>query len=203
MWSEDEVSDAAKAAYQDLYERLRNLGMDADELGDPIEKPVTFSTEAKELYIAIYNTHRRDMALPGFPSFLRSPFSKLEAYFLRITLILAACRFTLDGVAERVEAGDVLRAVALTDYFKEQARRVFGALGGFDPRNRLVEDCSRFVSERGGTWTDTATDLHEQLVSGFQAGPARRAVQVPQGRRRACARLHIRKRDGAVQGCGR
>jgi hypothetical protein len=170
MWTEDEVSDAAKAAYQDLYERLRNLGMDADELGDPIEKPVTFSTEAKQLYIAIYNNHRRDMGLPGFPSFLRSPFSKLEAYFLRITLILAACRFTLDGVAERVEAGDVLRALALTDYFKEQARRVFGALGGFDPRNRLVEDCSRFVSERGGTWTGTATDLHEQLVSGFKPG---------------------------------
>jgi hypothetical protein len=168
MWTEDEVSDAAKAAYQDLYERLRNLGMEADELGDPIEKPVTFSTEAKELYIATYNNHRLEMSLPGFPSFLRSPFSKLEAYFLRITLILAACRFTLEGVAERVEVGDVLRAVALTDYFKEQARRVFGGLGGQDPRNGLMEDCARFVSEHGGSWKGTATDLHEQLVSNYK-----------------------------------
>ena len=168
MWTEDEVSDAAKAAYQDLYERLRNLGMDADELGDPIEKPVTFSTEAKQLYIATYNNHRLEMSLPGFPSFLRSSFSKLEAYFLRIMLILAACRFTLGGVAERVEAGDVLRAVALTDYFKEQARRVFGALGGQDPRNRLMEDCARFVSERGGSWKGTATELHDQLISNYK-----------------------------------
>jgi len=168
MWSEDQVSDAAKAAYQDLYERLRNLGMEADELGDPIEKPVTFSTEAKRLYVATYNDHRLEMSLPGFPSYLRSPFSKLEAYFLRITLVLAACRFTLDGVAERVEAGDVLRAVALIDYFKEQARRVFGALGGQDPRNRLVEDCARFVSERGGSWKGTATELHDQLISNYK-----------------------------------
>jgi putative DNA primase/helicase len=168
MWTEDEVSDAAKAAYQDLYERLRYLGMEADELGDPIEKPVTFSTEAKQLYIATYNNHRRDMGLPGFPSFLRSPFSKLEAYLLRITLILAACRFTLDGVAERVEVGDVLRAVALTDYFKEQARRVFDGLGGQDPRNRLIEDCARFVSDHGGSWKGTATDLHEQLISNYK-----------------------------------
>jgi hypothetical protein len=168
MWTEDEVSDAAKAAYQDLYERLRALGMDADELGDPIEKPVTFSTEAKQLYIATYNNHRLEMSLPGFPSFLRSPFSKLEAYFLRITLILAACRFTLDSVAERVEVEDVLRAVALTDYFKEQARRVFGGLGGQDPRNRLIEDCARFVSEHGGSWKGTATDLHEQLISNYK-----------------------------------
>jgi putative DNA primase/helicase len=168
MWTEDEVSDTAKAAYQDLYERLRDLGMEADELGDPIEKPVTFSTEAKQLYIATYNTHRRDMGLSGFPSFLRSPFSKLEAYLLRITLILAACRFATDSVAERVEVDDVLRAVALVEYFKEQTRRVFGALGGFDPRNRLVEDCSRFVSERGGSWKGTATELHEELVSDFK-----------------------------------
>jgi hypothetical protein len=168
MWTEDEVSDAAKATYRDLYERLRDLAMDADELGDPIEKPVTFSTEAKQLYVATYNNHRLEMGLPGFPSYLRSPFSKLEAYFLRITLILAACRFTLDGVAERVEAGDVLRAVALTDYFKEQARRVFGALGGQDPRNRLVEDCARFVSERGGSWKGTPTNLHEELISEYK-----------------------------------
>jgi hypothetical protein len=168
MWTEDEVSDAAKAAYQDLYERLRDLGMEADELGDPIEKPVTFSTEAKQLYVATYNNHRLEMSLPGFPSYLRSPFSKLEAYFLRITLILAACRFTLDGLAERVEAGDVLRALALTDYFKEQARRVFGALGGQDPRNRLMEDCARFVSERGGSWKGTATELHDQLKSNYK-----------------------------------
>ena len=168
MWTEDEVSDAAKAAYQDLYERLRDLGIEAEELGDPIEKPVTFSTEAKQLYITTYNDHRLEMSLPGFPSYLRSPFSKLEAYFLRITLILAACRFTLEGVAERVEAGDVLRAVALTDYFKEQARRVFGSLGGQDPRNRLVEDCARFVSERGGSWKGTPTDLHEHLTSKYK-----------------------------------
>ena len=87
---------------------------------------------------------------------------------MRITLILAACRFTLEGVAERVEAGDVLRAVALTEYFKEQARRVFGALGGLDPRNRLMEECARFVSERGGSWKGTATDLHEQLISNYK-----------------------------------
>jgi hypothetical protein len=166
LWTEDEVSDAAKATYRDLYERLRGLGMEADDLGDPIEKPVTFSAKAKRLYVATYNDHRLEMSLPGFPPYLRSPFSKLEAYFLRITLILAACRFALDGgAAERVEAEDVLRAVALTDYFKEQARRVFGALGGQDPRNRLLEDCARFVAERGGSWKGTATDLHEQLAS--------------------------------------
>jgi len=82
MWSEDQVSDAAKAAYQDLYERLRNLGMEADELGDPIEKPVTFSTEAKELYVATYNDHRLEMSLPASPRTCARPSrnSRLTSY---------------------------------------------------------------------------------------------------------------------------
>ncbi len=168
MWREDEVTEAAEVAYRDLYHKLRDLSMAADDMGDPVEKPVTFSTDAKQIYVQVYNQHRLEMSLPGFPSFLRSPFSKLEAYFLRITLILAACRFSIDGVAERIEAQDVLRAVALIEYFKEQTRRVFGAIGGLDPRNRLLEDCAQFVSECGGEWKGTATDLHDQLVSDFK-----------------------------------
>ncbi len=168
MWSEHEVSEAAEVAYRDLYHRLRNLNMETDDMGDPVEAPVTFSPEAKQVYIDVYNSHRLEMGLPGFPPFLRSPFSKLEAYFLRLTLILAACRFVEDGVAERIETEDVLKAVCLIEYFKEQARRVFGALGGLDPKGRLLEDCARFVSEQGGIWTGTATDLYESLTSDFR-----------------------------------
>jgi hypothetical protein len=60
------------------------------------------------------------------------------------------------------------KIAALTEYFKDQARRVFGALRGFNPRDRLVEDCAKLVTARGGTWTGTATELHEQLVSDFK-----------------------------------
>ena len=108
------------------------------------------------------------MALPGFPRYLRSVWAKLEAYTLRLTLILACCRFTEDGVAERVEPDDVLRAVALTDYFKDQARRVFGALRGYDEKKRLLEDVSRFVAREGGVWIGTATELHQQFQSDYK-----------------------------------
>jgi hypothetical protein len=171
LWTEAEVSEGAIVSYRDLYHQLRELRMETDELGDPVEVPITFSPEAKELFISAYNGHRTEMSLPGFPPDLRSPWSKLEAYFLRLILILAACRFVRDGVAERVEQDDVLRAVLLVEYFKAQARRVFGALHGFDPRRKLLEDVSRFVIEQGGLWTGTPTELHQQLVSGLK--PAR------------------------------
>lgn len=168
LWTEDEISEGALVGYQELYHRLHSLSMGKDDEGDPIEVPVTFSPEAKEVYIDIYNEHRREMALPGFPRYLRSVWAKLEAYTLRLTLIIACCRFTDEGVAERVEPDDVLRAVALSDYFKDQARRVFGALRGYDEKKRLLEDVSRFVAKEGGVWIGTATELHQQFQSDYK-----------------------------------
>jgi hypothetical protein len=168
LWTEEEISDVALAAYKELYESLRELNMDTDDLGDPVEVPVVFSPEAKELFIKVYNGHRAEMRTPGFPPYLRSPWAKLEAYFARLILIMACCRFVEDGVAERIEEVDVLRAVLLIEYFKDQARRVVCALRGFDPRRKLVEDVARFVMGEGGSWSGTATELHKLLDSNFK-----------------------------------
>lgn len=168
LWTDDEISRGARAGYEDLHDCLRGLHMEMDEQGDPTKTPVTFSPEAREIFVDLYNGHRIEMGLPGFPGYLRSPWAKLEAYLLRITLILAACRFVENGVAERVEVEDVVKASALTDYFKDQARRVYGSIKDFDPRMKLLEDCARFASERGGSWEGTATDLQKQLVSDFK-----------------------------------
>jgi hypothetical protein len=165
MWTEDDISEGALVGYRELYHRLRDLSMSKDEDGDPIEVAVTFSPEAKEAYIDVYNEHRREMGQPGFPRYLRSVWAKLEAYTLRLMLIIACCRFTANGVAERIETEDVLRAVSLIDYFKDQARRVFGALRGFDEKKRLLEDVSRFVEREGGLWIGTPTELHQQFHS--------------------------------------
>ncbi len=165
LWTEDDVSEGALVGYRDLYHRLRELSMQRDDDGDPLEVPVVFSPEAKDVYVDIYNQHRKEMAAPGFPRYLRGVWAKLEAYTLRITLVLACCRFAEQGVAERAEAEDVLNAVALIDYFKGQARRVFGTLYGFDEKKRLLEDVSAFVAEHGDVWTGTATELHQQFRS--------------------------------------
>jgi hypothetical protein len=165
MWTEAEISEGALVGYRDLYDKLRSLSMSMDDDGDPIDVPVTFSPDAKEAYIDLYNEHRKEMAQPGFPRYLRSVWAKLEAYTLRLMLIVACCRFSQDGAAERIEAEDVLRALSLIDYFKAQARRVFGALRGYDEKKRLLEDISRFVAKEGGLWIGTATELHQQFHS--------------------------------------
>jgi putative DNA primase/helicase len=166
-WSDDEISEKAERDYADLHARLRRLAVHTDDLGDPVEVEVGFSPDAKQAFIQAYNEHRREMAEPDFPSYLRSPWAKLEAYLLRLALILAACRFVRDSRApERIEADDVLRAVTLLGYFKAQSWRVFGALREADPLAPLMRDVLRFVrDEHGGLWTGSATELHEALES--------------------------------------
>ena len=170
LWTDDEVSQGAVVAYNDLYDRLRNLNMPKDENGDPIEVPVTFAPDARDAYIGLYNSHRKEMSAPGFPGYLEGAWAKLEAYTLRIMLIIACCRFVESGAAERVETEDVLRTVELIDYFKEQARRVFGELRGSAPKKRLLEDVSAFVAAQGGVWIGTATELHQQFSSPHKPG---------------------------------
>jgi Protein of unknown function (DUF3987) len=168
LWSEDDISEAASVAYRDLYDKLRNLHMSQDDDGDPVEIPVTFSPEAKELYVQVYNQHAKERMTPGFPRYLRGAWSKLEAYTLRLTLIVACCRFVENGDPQRIEPQDVLRAVSLTDYYKAQARRVFGSLYGYDPKKRLLEEVCAFVLKHGGVWTGTATELHQQFSSNLK-----------------------------------
>jgi putative DNA primase/helicase len=164
-WTDDDIGDTTLTEYRALHERLRELSMKTDEEGDPMVGVVTFSPDAKEAYINAYDMHREEMGRPGFPRYLRSVWAKLEAYMLRLTLIVACCRFASEarGVAERVELEDVLKATKLTDYFKEQARRVFGTLRGYDEKKRLLEHVATFVEYAGGTWVGTATDLHNKL----------------------------------------
>src|SRR5215203_7046318 len=168
MWTEDDISEGALIAYAELHERLRNLSMVTDDEGDPIEQPLTFSVDARDAYINAYNIHRMEMSAPGFPRYLRSVWAKLEAYMLRLTLIVACCRFAEEGEPERIEEEDVLRAIMLSGYFKDMARKVFATLRGFDPKKRLLEHVAAFVSAHGGRWIGTATELHQQFQNVYK-----------------------------------
>lgn len=69
---------------------------------------------------------------------------------------------------ERVEVEDVEGACALVTYFKAHMRRVHARLYGEDRDERLIEDLSRFLVDKGGVFKGTATELHLQLRSAFK-----------------------------------
>jgi hypothetical protein len=170
-WTDDEISPEARTDYGSLYGKLRGLYMDTDDHGDPNPAKVVFAPDARAVFIEAINDHRTEMEEPGFPLRLKGLWSKLEAYLARISLILALSRSVDECSPERVEAGDVLRAVALLDYFKSQARRVHTGLYQPDPLDLLAKDLQRFLREREGCrFEGSPTELHEQLESEHKGG---------------------------------
>jgi len=164
-WTEEEIGEASLIAYSDLYKRLRKLTLHTDDLGDPDPKSLEFSPDAKDVFVYAHDDHRAEMETPGFPEKLEEFWGKLEGYLARLTLITALTRCVEDGEPERVEDVDVLKAVALLEYFKTQARRVHAKVYGEDPRLRLIEDLSKFLRDREGSFEGTATELHERFES--------------------------------------
>jgi hypothetical protein len=164
-WTDDEISEEAEEAYVSLYDKLRELHLPTDDLGDPVPVCIHFSPQAKEALIDAINSHRAEMYAPGFPARLKGPWSKLEAYFARLMLILATCRAAEMGTAERVEVKDVLAAASLLNYFKGHARRVYVGLHGEDEDERLAADVAAFLKERGGYFKDEPGILFNELSS--------------------------------------
>jgi putative DNA primase/helicase len=167
-WTDDEISENAEQAYASLYNRLRELHMPEDELGAPVPERIHFSPDAKEALIEAINTHRAEMYAPGFPSRLKGPWSKLEAYFARLILILATARAAESGAAERVTMPDVLAAASLLDYFKGHAKRVYVGLHGHDGDELLAADLVHFLGKHGSYYKDEPRTLFEELSSQYK-----------------------------------
>ncbi len=109
------------------------------------------------------------MECPGFPSHLKGPWSKLEAYLARLSLILALVRNAQEdegsfmAAFEAVTERDVENAAEFVRYFKVHARRVYAKLHGERPEYLLAEALKVFLKEQGGTWEGQTSELYEIL----------------------------------------
>jgi putative DNA primase/helicase len=164
-WREAYQTEAAELRYVDLYKQLRMKYLDTDEFGDPLPQKLVFSPSAKAVLIDAINEHAREMCRPGFPASLKGVYGKLEAYIGRLCLVLAMARAVEEKAPEQVEPRDVVAAVALIDYFKQMARRVYAAVRNANPFDGLAEDLARFLERQGGEWRGEPSELYLQLKS--------------------------------------
>ncbi|QIN83691.1 DUF3987 domain-containing protein [Rubrobacter tropicus] len=162
-WTEERISDQSKEAVREVYDTLRGL-----ELNEDGQIPVKFDADAKHLYVQLYDQHQEEMEVPGFPTRLVGPWSKLEGYLARLTLVLSLVRSSHDGTPERIEIGDVLKANVLLDYFKDQTRKVYGEMFEQDPMDQLAIDVVKFVDAVGGRIKEEPTFIFQVLKSDYK-----------------------------------
>jgi len=151
----------------------------ADDLVFEIPPPIGDETEAFRIIL----------------EHLKGPWSKLEAYLVRLSLILALVRTVeehdtwADWLGKGVTEPDVRAAADLLGYFKAHARKVYAKLHGENPHNLLGAALKDFLREQAGRRWEGMTHDHYGIVGarsvlGLPGGP------VPFGKmiRRICER---------------
>ena len=175
--------------------------------GDCRQEPIILelTSDAKAVWVEFYNRHAQEMAqLVGD---IRAAYSKLEGYAARLALLFHCVRMVMADprrTCEPVGVESVEAAVRVVEWFKGEARRVYGVLGETEEeakQRRLIE----IIEKHGGRATvrelqqasrefRQSAGLAEQALQGLVEaglGAWRDVAPSPQGGRPTRAfRLH-------------
>jgi hypothetical protein len=143
-WTDATVDDPTEEALEMIFGRLLALEPASDGEGNDIPHDLPLSAPAKKVWVSWFNTHAHQQAeLSGD---LAAAWSKLEGYAPRLALIVHLVRVAADdptlGSPDQIDEKSIRAGCTLSDWFGQEARRVYGVLGESDEdreERRLVE----------------------------------------------------------------
>lgn len=181
-WTEADIDPRAEAELAALFDRLHEMQPHQDDDGESRPVLVKLDAQAKVAWTEYYDTHAVEQAeLAGD---LSAAWSKLEEYAARLALVLHFVRWAAHdpklGTAGFVDAESMNGGITLANWFKHEARRVYGILDESEAernQRRLVE----WIERRGGSasprdvqqgcrWLKSKGDADEALEGLAKAG---------------------------------
>jgi hypothetical protein len=151
-WTEAEIPARVEAAFADVFGHLMGLNLALDENDVPLPAEVTLSPDAKARFVDFVNRHGHELHHLAGP--IRAAYSKLEAYAARLALLFHCAGQPPD--CYELTAEDVERAVAVVEWGKAEAARVYAMLDE-SAEEREARELVTFIERRGGSVT--ARDL--------------------------------------------
>jgi uncharacterized protein DUF3987 len=171
MWTEADIDPESEAEIAKLFDRLYDLQPMVDDEGNPEPAIVVLTPGAKAAFVSFYNAHADEQS--DLTGELSAAWSKLEEYAARLALVFHYVRWaagdpTLESPC-KVDAASMAAGIELTQWFKDEARRVYSMLseseGEYDQR-QLVE----WIGRKGGTVTVSEVQRgHRQYSSSKDA----------------------------------
>ncbi len=142
VWTDQELSEATATDWANLLRALMEIQPGTDDQGKPHPQLIPLAADAKPVYVAWHNAHGRDVAGIHADD-LAAHFAKLKGICIRLGLLFACVDAVTTGQPVAAIGRDhIERAIAVTDWFKGEARRVYGVLGEDEEardRRRLAE----------------------------------------------------------------
>ena len=175
-WTDAEIDPQQVIRYAEVWNRLCELPLSSGTDGHPCPRIVRLSPEAKAVYTIFYDSNGREQAeLSGD---LSAAWSKLREYPGRLALVIHFVRWAANDPAlesdATVDAASMSAAVQLVEWFKHEARRVYGLLSETETereQRRLVE----WIESKGHPVTVREVQQGCRWLKG--PGEAERALQ--------------------------
>lgn len=151
-WTEAIIDPNTEATIEAVFNRLfDDLQFTTNEEGDLCPTHVKMNSAAKSAWVKFYTAHNQELAeLTGD---LAAAWSKLEEIPARLALILHFVRWAANDptlkTGDEIDAQSLACAIALTQWFKQETRRVYAMLSQTEDareQNRLVE----WIQQKGG-----------------------------------------------------
>ena len=150
-WTDATVPDSVQAGINRLIDRLLCAAPAVDDAGQQIPFAMPLTAEAKTSWVEFYNQHRAE--IPALDDDLAAAWSKLEAYAARFALIFQLCSWATDGASDwEVDQQSVESGIALSEWFCQEARRVYGVMSETD-QQRQDRELVELVNRKGGSTT--------------------------------------------------
>lgn len=152
LWTDDALPDNAAAEWRALLSGLLAIEPAIDDDSNPRPRCLPISDDAKTLWVEWHNRHARETADVDGDD-LAAHFGKLKGACVRFALIFE-CVAVATGAGGRasIESDSMRRAIAVAEWFKHEARRLYGQLADSDEERaarRLVDSIAR----KGGAVT--------------------------------------------------
>jgi hypothetical protein len=182
MWTEDDVSEEAETAYDNLIWNLRHR-IRPEKIGENYKpREAGFATDARKRWAEATNELKRELMNPLFPNRLQGAWGKLEAYLARLALLMAMIRVASgygnrervvyanisgddgddgdDNLQTLVTLKDLEAAIELLAYFKNHIKRVHAQLHSDDSDRALAAEFYSFLHKNGELWKGSLKDLY-------------------------------------------
>ncbi len=156
-WTDEEISDEAKASYESVIERLYGLRPGLEEGVRDVPIYVPLSESGRDALVKFVNEHAQEQFLiAGDPA---AAWSKLEGYAARLALIIHCVRVvsgdeSLESV-DTIDASSIQAGVAIARWFGREALRVYLIVRPDEAVEKasLVQELLAIIRRRGGRIT--------------------------------------------------
>ncbi len=151
-WSEYDMEPEQLSALAELYAGLYALDMPMHpDTGQPEPVDVPLSGAARELWVAYYDAHARELA--GLTGDLAAAWAKLEGYAARLALVLHCCRVVMGQAAPgALDADSMAGGITLAHWHAHETRRVYAALAE-TAEQRQERELVELIRRHGGSIT--------------------------------------------------